>query len=1026
MPTPAFTVNGKTVQLPDDFPSNGDAKGYAIYSGQATEQDFNVEAGNSNPAHQPVESTPAGGTPPTAETVKPTEQTQTSTPATNDFLPVTGSNGGPVTIADLPHGAPQPAYVAPTNEGGVYTPVKEAMPEWMPEWLKTGVAGGAQAGQEAARVATDIGTGAYDVLKDTGIVRPSAADVVAGYQGNPVESTATQPSDVEKSLGLPTGSLTPQNPATKFVSTTLPFMVGQGEESALAKTATKAGEAVGETTGKVLNAAPYVGKTTAAVAKPLASNVAEQAVRAFPGTAVSSHTNDPTEFASDLVTNALLGTGIQGVTKAGSSLLEPYAQSSKISKLSSDVAKVNEAKGQADAAFEDAYKTAETARSFGKSSDASNTPIDIYNKDVIAPNLNVNPDDYGLTLNELVTKRSNDYFKAVQNHNDIASSLGLVPENAKNVRYYTNSDRTVSENPFRTTPYPDELTTLANEMQSSKSPNFKAPDYSGFEPRTSLKEFPVPVETSNSELARQAQQLENYNKLGGRVGVQTLNELSTGTGYQPAPAEETALRKGLGLQQNAPVYSYETNPLLAKYGIDRTMSEKASKAFEGTSIGNALREGGLSSKRADAAVKMIQDYNTDSYNYPSQYDSATPKFNEHAKQLDAVVDSLKSGDLEGARKQIKAFQGNSFERQNDMLKPAELSFLDSVATKLKTGVDLIDKAKTTKNIDKKTLAQRIGGNLIKLAPSIALHGSAAVATAGASLAHSAPMIAAEILGSHTIPPVTRAVSTHNAASRLSQVRKALEGEYKPNAVKRLLDRAALIGQNVLESPYTTPVARGALQQYLVSQPSDDQSSVQTVSYPETTSSTVTQAVPVSTTGSVTTVPTKLPDMQLSSNGYHSFSTRVGDTLTGLMHAETGHLKDNGPNARWIRTNVHVGNGKTSTAYGPAQLLMTTANDYLTKHPELFTQDELWFLNEFVKQGQLMMHYGEKDPVYGLGKAGDLANASDDVKNLYGDVCGVILSDLYNRLKSEDKVVDAWRGMYDSGYRKKYQQGKPVR
>lgn len=50
MSNPAFTVNGKSIYLPDDFPQDGDAQGYAIYSGQASADDFHIEATKDQPS----------------------------------------------------------------------------------------------------------------------------------------------------------------------------------------------------------------------------------------------------------------------------------------------------------------------------------------------------------------------------------------------------------------------------------------------------------------------------------------------------------------------------------------------------------------------------------------------------------------------------------------------------------------------------------------------------------------------------------------------------------------------------------------------------------------------------------------------------------------------------------------------------------------------------------------------------------------------------------------------------------------
>ncbi|EKE9051055.1 hypothetical protein OXE08_004522 [Salmonella enterica] len=125
----------------------------------------------------------------------------------------------------------------------------------------------------------------------------------------------------------------------------------------------------------------------------------------------------------------------------------------------------------------------------------------------------------------------------------------------------------------------------------------------------------------------------------------------------------------------------------------------------------------------------------------------------------------------------------------------------------------------------------------------------------------------------------------------------------------------------------------------------------------------------------------------------------------MSDAETGGLQN-----RFIRTMAPEG-GKTSTAYGPAQLTVTHASDFLKNHPKLFTPSEKDYLNRFIQQGNTMLHADPNDPVYGYGKSGTLTSDAD--QRLYAQVAVKMLDVMRKEHGgSYDRTIIAWRGRGD--------------
>ena len=144
---------------------------------------------------------------------------------------------------------------------------------------------------------------------------------------------------------------------------------------------------------------------------------------------------------------------------------------------------------------------------------------------------------------------------------------------------------------------------------------------------------------------------------------------------------------------------------------------------------------------------------------------------------------------------------------------------------------------------------------------------------------------------------------------------------------------------------------------------------------------------------------------------------VGDKLyKGFQAAETGGLSN-----PWIRTmaqdkssNLH------SSAYGPAQVTYTLAQDYLTRFPNLFTDSEKDYLKRFVAQGKDFIAHSQgkhNDKRFAYGGEGVLNSDAD--KELYERVVKKMLVDTYRKNgESIVRTANAWRGLEDPAYNKK--------
>lgn len=132
---------------------------------------------------------------------------------------------------------------------------------------------------------------------------------------------------------------------------------------------------------------------------------------------------------------------------------------------------------------------------------------------------------------------------------------------------------------------------------------------------------------------------------------------------------------------------------------------------------------------------------------------------------------------------------------------------------------------------------------------------------------------------------------------------------------------------------------------------------------------------------------------------HKFHPLTEATAAGIKQAE---------GAGWTRTTVSVGNGKTSTAYGPYQLTKSTAQAILDNKAIHLTKGERNAMKDLIVQGNKMLEAGEQHPVYGLGKNGDLG-INPDFRKAYDSACKKYVGYLLNKYNGDAVMATkAWR------------------
>lgn len=174
---------------------------------------------------------------------------------------------------------------------------------------------------------------------------------------------------------------------------------------------------------------------------------------------------------------------------------------------------------------------------------------------------------------------------------------------------------------------------------------------------------------------------------------------------------------------------------------------------------------------------------------------------------------------------------------------------------------------------------------------------------------------------------------------------------------------------------------------------------------------VTRSTPTSTQPNPVTATEpqqRAQSVTARSTGTSDFDHKTTRLYKALAHAETGGLND-----RFIRTKA--AESGTSTAYGAAQLTVTTAKDFYQRHSDMFNDQEKDYLHKFFDQGERFKRAAKNDPVYGYGGTGTL-NGKEDRK-LYSRVVRKMLQQMIkDNGGSLDKTVKQWRGNNkDSAY-----------
>jgi LysM repeat protein len=123
---------------------------------------------------------------------------------------------------------------------------------------------------------------------------------------------------------------------------------------------------------------------------------------------------------------------------------------------------------------------------------------------------------------------------------------------------------------------------------------------------------------------------------------------------------------------------------------------------------------------------------------------------------------------------------------------------------------------------------------------------------------------------------------------------------------------------------------------------------------------------------------------------------------------------------YIRTKYQPKND-ISTAYGPAQLTVSTIEDAVKRHPQNFSEDLQPYIKKFVEQGNKMKAADPKDPKYGYGCKGDLCS-EEYAKEYERTAIGVLKSKMDDAKIDYSKPIDGesltkattrWRGVEET-------------
>lgn len=114
----------------------------------------------------------------------------------------------------------------------------------------------------------------------------------------------------------------------------------------------------------------------------------------------------------------------------------------------------------------------------------------------------------------------------------------------------------------------------------------------------------------------------------------------------------------------------------------------------------------------------------------------------------------------------------------------------------------------------------------------------------------------------------------------------------------------------------------------------------------------------------------------------------------------------------------VGYAKGSSAYGPAQINKTTAQDYTTRYPDDF-KDQKAYTDKYIQQGSQQLKFGREptkqgyDKRYDYGGKGDLS--STEYHASYKKMANTIMQKMDKELKAKNPnanvndLVKRWRG-----------------
>lgn len=164
--------------------------------------------------------------------------------------------------------------------------------------------------------------------------------------------------------------------------------------------------------------------------------------------------------------------------------------------------------------------------------------------------------------------------------------------------------------------------------------------------------------------------------------------------------------------------------------------------------------------------------------------------------------------------------------------------------------------------------------------------------------------------------------------------------------------------------------------------------------------------------------------QTKTTSYTPSHERIGKLLNAFSQAEhrgTGVIdfREFNP-THAIRTKA--GGGKSS-AWGVFQITGTTARDYATRMPHLFSDETREYALRFADEGKKMINSPNNHPTYGLGRPTPLANP--DEHHLYLGMSDAVLRgmgkdmgiDLTKELNDKDlaKITKRFRGLEEKKY-----------